>query len=180
MTTSSQDHAGSRTIAEMREFATFASRTQRYIRRALDIALERDDAVARWSRDMVEAVEIRVHARAYGALPDVRSAIPEDGGLDAVEPFMGALVRLSAFDLGQERLPSFAAYRFLYERLLGAAARPWLPGAFCAAATLPHLHPDRRRALLQTVEEQDAGAAGWSGREPAFFPSWVEKVDISA
>ncbi|MDP5122979.1 MAG: hypothetical protein NWP84_03770, partial [Cyanobium sp. MAG_04] len=38
-----------------------------------------------------------------------------------------------AFDLSQERINSFSAFRFLYERLLGAAARPYLPAAFCAA-----------------------------------------------
>ena len=85
--------------------------------------------------------------------------------------------RRVAFDLGQDRLPNFAAYRFLYERLIGASARPWLPAAFCSAAALPHLHPDRRRLLLQSISESAATAPGWSNREPAFWPEWVEKVD---
>ena len=34
-------------------------------------------------------------------------------------------------------MPSFSAARFLYERLVGAEGRPWLPAAFCAAAALP-------------------------------------------
>ena len=76
-------------------------------------------------------------------------------------------------------MPDFAAYRFLYERLIGAAVRPWLPGAFCAAAALPHLHPERRRALLQSISEAAATAPGWSNREPVFFPEWVEKVDTT-
>ena len=71
--------------------------------------------------------------------------VPDDSGLDAVEPFFAPLVTISAFDLGQDRLASFGAYRFLYERLIGANVRPWLPGAFCAAAALPHLHPEKRR-----------------------------------
>jgi hypothetical protein len=96
-----------------------------------------------------------------------------------MEPMMGPLVTMTAFDLGQDRLPDFASYRFLYERLIGAAVRPWLPGAFCAAAALPHLHPERRRALLQSISEAAATAPGWSNREPAFFPEWVEKVDIT-
>ena len=87
------------------------------------------------------------------------------------------LVAVSAFDLGQDRLPGFASYRFLYERLLGAHARPWLPGAFCAAASLPHLHPDKRRLLLQSISEAAATAPGWSAREPSFYPEWVEKID---
>src|SRR3546814_9678808 len=63
--------------------------------------------------------------------------------------------------------------------LLGADARPWLPAAFCAAAALPHLHPDLRRALLQSISEAAATASGWSTRAPAFFPSWVEKIDTA-
>jgi hypothetical protein len=31
-----------------------------------------------------------------------------------IEPFIGMLITLCAFDLGQDRLPNFAANRFLY------------------------------------------------------------------
>ena len=109
----------------------------------------------------------------------MRSNVPDDSGLDAMEPLMGPLITMTAFDLGQDRLPDFASYRFLYERLIGAAVRPWLPGSFCSAAALPHLHPERRRTLLQSISEAAATAPGWSNREPAFFPEWVEKVDVT-
>lgn len=168
------------TLAEMKEFAGFASSTQRYVRRSLDIGLDRDDALARWSRDVVEAASIRAQARMYDRLPEIRALVPEDSGLDAVEPFMAPLITVSAFDLGQGRLTTFSAYRFLYERLVGASVRPWLPGAFCAAAALPHLHPELRRKLLQSISEAAATASGWSSRQPAFFPYWVEKVEMGA
>ena len=168
------------TLAEMKEFAGFASSTQRYIRRSLDIGLDRDDALARWSRDVVEAASIRAQARMYDRLPEIRALVPDDSGLDAVEPFMAPLITVSAFDLGQGRLTTFSAYRFLYERLVGASVRPWLPGAFCAAAALPHLHPELRRKLLQSISEAAATASGWSSRQPAFFPYWVEKVEMGA
>ncbi|MFC4846311.1 hypothetical protein ACFO8O_06660 [Hephaestia sp. GCM10023244] len=170
---------GAMALAEMKEFAGFSAATQRYVRRALDIGLDREDALARWSRDIVEAASIRAQARLYERLAELRLMIPEDSGLDAVEPFMAPLVTVSAFDLGQGRLTGFSAYRFLYERLLGADVRPWLPAAFCAAATLPHLHPDLRRTLLQSISEAAATASGWSTRAPAFFPSWVEKIDTA-
>lgn len=179
MASRSGPQTGDLAIAEMKEFASFPAATQRYIRRSLDIGLERDDAIARWSRDMVEETAIRVQARIYTRLPDLRATIPDDSGLDALEAFMAPLVSVSAFDLGQDRLTSFNAYRFLYERLLGAAARPWLPGAFCAAAALPHLHPERRRGLLQSISEAAATAPGWSSREPSFYPEWVEKIDAT-
>ena len=171
---------GVMTLAEMKEFAGFPSATQRYIRRALDIGLDREDAMTRWSRDVVEAASIRAQARMYARLPDIRDAIPEDSGLDAVEPLLAPLITITAFDLGQGRLTSFSAYRFLYERLVGATVRPWLPAAFCSAAALPHLHPELRRKLLQSISEAAATASGWSTRQPAFFPYWVEKVDAAA
>jgi hypothetical protein len=171
---------GVMTLAEMKEFASFGAATQRYIRRALDIGLDREDAMTRWSRDVVEAASIRAQARAYASLPELRERVPDDTGIEALDGFLGPLVAVTAFDLGQGRLTSFSAYRFLYERLIGAEVRPWLPSAFCAAAALPHLHPELRRKLLQSISEAAATASGWSSRQPAFFPYWVEKVDTSA
>lgn len=169
---------GAATLNELKEFAGFDKRTQRYIRRSLDIGLQRNEAIGRWGRDAVEAASIKAQTRVYGRLDRLRSKVPEDSGLDRVEPFMAPLVTMTAFDLGQDRLAGFAAYRFLYERLIGASVRPWLPGAFCAAAALPHLHPDRRRKLLQSISEAAATAPGWSNREPVFYPEWVDKVDL--
>ena len=171
---------GAMTLAEIKEFAGFPAATQRYVRRSLDIGLDREDALARWSRDVVEAASIRAQAKLYGRLPELREIVPDDSGLDAIEPFLAPLVTLVAFDLGQGRLTSFSAFRFLYERLIGAEVRPWLPAAFCAAAALPHLHPELRRKLLQSISEAAATASGWSNRQPAFFPYWVEKVDVAA
>jgi hypothetical protein len=111
---------GAMTVAEMKEFAGFSAATQRYIRRSLDVGLGRDDALARWSRDVVEAASIRAQTRIYNRLEHIRGHVPDDSGLDAVEPFFAPLVTVSAFDLGQDRLASFGAYRFLYERLIGA------------------------------------------------------------
>ncbi|WP_375288593.1 hypothetical protein [Sphingomonas sp.] len=167
------------TLAEMKEFAGFPAATQRYIRRSLDIGLDREDALARWSRDVVEAASIRAQARLYDRLPDVRARIPEDSGIEAIDGLMGALIAVTAFDLGQGRLTTFSAYRFLYERLIDARVRPWLPAAFCAAAALPHLHPELRRTLLQSISEAAATASGWSSRQPQFFPYWVEKVEAA-
>lgn len=171
---------GALTLAEIKEFAAFPAATQRYIRRSLDIGLERSDALKIWSRDVVEAASIRAQAKVYSRLDHIRHLVPDDSGLEAIEPFMAPLVTVSAFDLGQDRLVGFGAYRFLYERLIGAQVRPWLPGAFCAAAALPHLHPEKRRLLLQSISEAAATAPGWSNREPVFYPEWVDKVDLNA
>ncbi|RDE07428.1 hypothetical protein [Sphingomonas aracearum] len=171
---------GAMSLAEMKEFAGFPASTQRYVRRSLDVGLDRDDAMSRWSRDVVEAASIRAQAKLYGRLPEIRALLPDDSGLEAVEPFLAPLTSVTAFDLGQGRLTTFSAYRFLYERLLGAEVRPWLPASFCAAAALPHLHPDLRRRLLQSISEAAATASGWSTRAPVFYPKWVEKVGAAA
>ncbi len=176
MTSRARPVEGMVTLTEIKEFASFSAAAQRYVRRSLDVAFHRTDALAIWSRDSVESRSIAAQGRAYAALDDIRIAIPESGALEALPPFMGLLVAVSAFDLCQDRLDGFGSFRFLYERLLGASARPWLPAAFCAASSLPNLHPMRRSMLLQSISEAAATAPGWSEREPSFFPEWVEKV----
>ncbi len=164
-------------IAEMREFAGFAPAEQRYIKRSLDIGLARTDAFRRWGRGEAENVAIRRQYVAYQDLKSLRALIPQEGTPHEVERFLGKLVRVAAFDLEQERLGCFSAFRFLYERLLGAAARPYLPAAFCAASALPSIRPERRKLLLQSLSEAAATAPGWSPREPVFLPEYVDDFE---
>ena len=166
---------GTITLAELREFASFSAGSQRYIRRSLDVAYARSDAIQLWSRDKREAASIAAQSRLYAALPMIRTTIPDDCGLDALAAFIGPLTVIAAFDLGQERIDGFGPFRFLYERLLGAPVRPWLPSAFCAAAALPQIQPSRRKQLLHSISEAAATAPGWSDREPCFFPEFIEK-----
>lgn len=166
-------------IAEMREFAGFTPAEQRYIKRSLDIGLARTDAFRRWGRSEAENTAIRRQYVAYQDLKALRGLIPEDDTPYEVERFLGKLVRLAAFDLEQERLASFSAFRFLYERLLGAAARPYLPAAFCAASALPSIAPQRRKLLLQSLSEAAATAPGWSDRAPVFFPEYVDDFEAA-
>ena len=102
MATSMKPADGSLTLAEIKEFASFDAAAQRYIRRSLDVAYCRSDALALWSRDVVEAASIRAQTKTYEALPGLRQAIPEDSGLSQLEGFLGLLIRISAFDLGQD------------------------------------------------------------------------------
>lgn len=162
------------TIAELREFASFSEDEQLFIERGLDIGLGRGDAFKQWSREAGDTAAIRQQYLAYRELRSLRESIPCETSLDGLQPFMGALIRITAQDLAQERLASFSAYRFLYERLLGARARAWLPAAFCGAAALPVIRPARRKMLLQSLSEAAATAPGWSEREPCFYPEKVE------
>jgi hypothetical protein len=177
MTKMTRDAPGALTLAEMKEFAGFSAAAQRYIRRSLDVAYDRKDAVALWSRDSVEAAAIDAQRGIYDRLPEIRALAPNSVTIEDAELFLAPLITISAFDLGQGRIDNFAGYRFLYERLIGADVRPWLPAAFCAAASMPHLPPAKCTALLQSIIEAAATATGWSMRPPSFFPEWVEKVD---
>ena len=166
---------GKATLGEMKEFSNFTAQGQRYIRRSLDVAFGRCDATLVWSRNSMEAASIRAQNKVYQTLAIVRQTIPTDSGYQELHPFMGPLVAVAGFDLGQDKLDGFSEFRFLYERLLGASVRPWLPAAFCGAAALPMLQPFRRRSLLQSISEAAATAPGWSAIEPSFFPEWVDK-----
>ena len=171
----SQTSHASLTIAEMREFASFTAAEQRFIRRSLDVGLGRCDAFKIWARDAAENAAIRRQYVAYQELKRLREDLPSGSDDERIDGFIGTLTRVAAFDLSQERLDGFSSFRFLYERLLGASARPWLPSAFVAAAALPMIRPDRRRMLLQSLSEAAATAPGWSDAQPSFFPEWVEK-----
>lgn len=172
-------------LSEMREFANFSPSEQRYIRRSLDVGLGRQDAFRRWSRGPAEAASIRTQYVIYQDLKLLRSLLREEAeggraaGLDDLESVMGPLLRVTTFDLAQGRIDGFSAYRFLYERLLGPQVRQWLPAAFCGAAALPHIRPERRKGLLQSISEAAATAPGWSPRAPRFFPEFVELEDAA-
>ncbi|RGP41919.1 hypothetical protein BPTFM16_02228 [Altererythrobacter insulae] len=169
----------SMTINEMREFANFSAAEQRYIKRSLDIGLGRQDAFKLWARNEGENAAIRSQYVAYQELKALRETIPHDATINDVEGFMGKMIRVAAFDLSQDKISCFSAFRFLYERLLGAEVRPWLPSAFCAAAALPQIKPDARKQLLQSLSEAAATAPGWSDRAPAFYPEYIEAAEAA-
>jgi len=167
-------------IAEMNEFAGLSPAEQRYVSRSLDVAARGVDATRPWSRSLSESASIKAQDRLYRTLLQViRNSIPDDIGIDETAEIIGPLVTISAFDLGEGKIEGFAAYRFLYERLVGPAARPWLSSAFVAAAALPYIHPELRKALLASISADEAGAFGWSSKAAAFIPEWVDEVEIS-
>lgn len=169
-------NAASMTIAEMREFASFTPGEQRYIKRSLDIGLGREDAFVLWGRDVEERSSIRRQYLMYQELKCLRAVLPDGNSFNGIDDFIGSLARIAAFDLAQGKIECFGAFRFLYERILGAQIRPWLPAAFCAASAMPMLPPERRKILLQSLSEAAATAPGWSDRQPCFFPEYVDEA----
>lgn len=166
-------------IGEMREFAGFAPCEQRYIKRSLDIGLSRCDAFKLWGRTEAENTAIRRQYVAYQDLKALRALVPQEGSIGEIERFTGKAVRMAVFDLEQERITGFSAFRFLYERLLGPAARAYLPSVFCAAAALPLIRPVHRKMLLQSLSEAAATAPAWSDAKPGFYPEFIEDVEAA-
>ena len=162
---------------ELREFASFTAREQRYIRRSLDIANKNTNVLPYWSRDLDEVVSIQEQMETYDIVSELRKMMPAEFDSGMIGSFMAPLIELTVADLKQDHIDSFRAYRFLYERLFGALVRPWLPSTFLAAAAVPDIEPHRRKLLLQSVKEEEALLPGWTKREPTFIPEWVEKVE---
>ncbi|MDJ0978510.1 MAG: hypothetical protein QNI87_08225 [Erythrobacter sp.] len=161
----------------MREFASFEPAEQRYIKRALDIGLARGDAFKLWGKSEEENTSIRRQYVVYQDMKALRQSVPRAGAISEVERFIAKCLRLAVFDLGEEGISSFSAFRFLYERLLSAEVRPYLPSLFCAAAAQPMIRPAQRKLLLQSLSEAAATAPGWSTRAPTFYPECIEDAE---
>ncbi len=175
ITRTSQPASGAMLISEMKEFASFTKATQRYIRRSLDVAYGRRDPIECWARDEGEAASIRAQARLYKQLDHLRLQVPDDSGLDMIEPFVGMLITLSrvrprpgpAAELRRLPLPLRAADR----RGLAAVAAERLLRRRGASAPSPRPPPDpapvdqRERRDRAGLVEPRAGVLAGVGRE---------------
>ena len=172
MTTQIELIHGMTIFTEIKEFAGFSIESQRYIRRSLDIGSGDVRAIERWSECPQERSEVRAQEQIYRQLDLLRAILRQAPANVRQSEFLTPLIELSTFDLDSGELDGFASYRFLYERLLGSRARPWLPSAFCAVALMPQVKPVRRIGLLSTLG--DAVVATWSACEPSFYPEQID------
>jgi hypothetical protein len=170
--------SGATMLAEMQEFGTFGFESQRYICRSLDMALYPDAAPGDWARSEREVDDIRAQKRVYELLAGIRSAVPDSDGPVDPEAFILPLIAVTTFDVTCGPIASFAEYRFLYERLLGSRARPWLVSAFLAAASAPHLPAEIREILIRSTNA--AITDRWSTDEPVFRPYWLGEHELLA
>ena len=168
--------AGRLMLAEIHEFGTFRPEVQKYICRSLDVAFCPGAAVSIWAQNEREAEGIHAQIEIYEDLPEIGRCLPREQSHIDADNVLFPLIALTTFDLTCSPIGSFVAYRFLYERLLGADVRPWLPAAFCAAASLPHLPRHFRRALVESAAM--ASDAAWSMLEPTFFPKWLHEENV--
>lgn len=170
--------AGAIMLGEMQEFGSFNFATQRFICRSLDVSNIPDVAPDEWGHTSHEAAEIQTQIQVYGLLPGIRRSVPRARAPINAECFLLPLITVTAFDLSCRCLDSFAAYRFLYERLLGPMVRPWLSAAFAAASALPYFTADERRMLLASVGAELTDQ--WSPVESIFYPQWVGILEAVA
>ncbi len=97
-----------------------------------------------------------------------QASAPDDSGLDQVEPFAAPLVTVSALRPRPESPQQLLGLSLPRpERLIGAGSRPWLPGAFCAAASLPHLTWSAAARASRSAKPPPPRRAV-SSREPSF------------
>src|SRR5437899_10334641 len=98
ITRTSQPASGAMLISEMKEFAGFPKATQRYIRRSLDVAYGRRDAIECWARDEGEDASIRAQDRLYKQLDHLRLLVPDERGLGSIHPLVYMIYMMWAYD----------------------------------------------------------------------------------
>ena len=162
------------TIAELREFASFTACEQRYIKRSLDVGLGRQDAFKLWARDADETASIRSQYVAYQELQGAaRRRCPSETGFEGdrgLHRQAGPRHRLRP-RAGADRRAS-RAYRFLYERLLGAgnppvaAERRSAPPPRCRRSA-----PTAARACSSRSAKPPPPRPAGPTREPCFYPA---------
>ncbi len=135
ITRTSQPANGALLISEMKEFASFPKATQRYIRRSLDVAYGRRDAIECWARDEGEAASIRAQSRIYKQLDHLRMQVPDDSGLDMIEPFMGMLITIRPSTLARI---ACRISRLSVSSMSGSSARRHVRGCPQHSAQRPH------------------------------------------
>src|SRR5262245_40059903 len=97
-------------LSEMKLFASLSAAEQRFIRRSLDVGLNRGDAIECWSRSAAETSQIEAQARRYRMLTLIQACISDDDDPEAAECFLAPLITLSAGDLGEGKITDFEAY----------------------------------------------------------------------
>lgn len=161
-------------VSEMRMYAAFQTSTRRFIVKALDFGLPRGDPMKRWdAQGSFFSTEPLTRLTRYAPIPQLRRQIANvPFTLASDTAALKLMYTCTAFDISMTGLDSFSAYRFLYERLFGAAARPWLVPVFCNCATSGKLSRQRRTELQNSVGMFDLWEDALFAPAPLFFPEW--------
>lgn len=168
----SGEERGAQFVAEATEYSELSPKAQRYIARSLEVAQTGLKCAKQWARGVGESSSIMVQVSLYMRLPEARNKIPKSNAFWELSDFFGYALPCAAFDVSEGRLDGFAAFKFLYERLLGARARPWLASLYAAAVALPNFRPSD----FYTTDggwNCEIDSRDWDTTEPQFMPEWV-------
>src|SRR4051812_32586662 len=105
--------AGQQMVREMGEFGKLPMLAQRYIRRSVQVWRTETQTLAKIARTPNEARSIHRQIELYSQIDAVLAAIPADDDIASVTRFTSLVAPLVAFDIGEQRLESFAAFSFL-------------------------------------------------------------------
>lgn len=122
----------------------FAPEVVRYISRrlrALGIAADRD-----WLDTSADEFDMLLDSH-VNMLKAARRDIPTSWAQWEMADFYRYAIPPAVFDLSFGFIETYEAFAFLYERLLGREARPWLRSIYLAAAASPNM--DGRRVPRQ-------------------------------
>jgi hypothetical protein len=162
---------------EREAFEALEVSEQKAIRFLLDCAVLRPDlpGFGEW---LAENGRLFGHARTLaafdrlGMIPDLAIKLTNKELWGNPEAFFGGAVTVAVFCRQNDFIRTFAAFDFLFVRLLGGAVRPLTPSLF--AATL--LHPDClvheqdaqefEQAMMNRLREWDKHEPVWSPNEP--------------
>lgn len=169
--TETEGSATERFKEEQEEFSQFDLDTQQFITCSLLLATSPEEGLPLAARNLGGPVAL-AQADIYRMLEGARSKLPKSFAQWEMVEFFGYALAPSAFDLSLGKLTAFDAYRFLYERILGGGARPWLPSLYIAAATAPSVPRDiSRRAVEQFPWEAEIDR-DWHTLDPLFMPGF--------
>lgn len=125
-----------------------------YARRALEMAGIETDPKLKAARPIKHSL---VHAGSEQPLfyEQARERVPRSNADWEIAAFMAVAVRPAIWDMKWGAIKSFDQFQFLYSRILGRRAEPFLPMLFAVAALNPELMSDFGNELMRTLPERE-------------------------
>lgn len=105
-----------------------------------------------WLRGQPTIVELLCGGDQRARALEARQNIPKSTASWETSEFYRWAIPLAIFDLLNGPFIRFDQFEFLYLKLLGEDARPWLPSLFLAAADSPTLSEHHRFCLLRMLD----------------------------
>lgn len=123
-----------------------------YARRALEMAGIETDPKLKETKPVRHSLLHAISEQQF-YYRELQKAVPQSLAHWEQSQFMRIAHRCALWDLDWGAIKSYAQFEFLYARILGSDAIPFLPSVFAAAALAPNLDQEFGRALLRTLPD---------------------------